>query len=269
MKSFRDAAARSEYGTAVHEAGHIVADLSVGLPIARATIDPAIAGPERAGFVEGMPNVYSCKPLRSFSGVPLRSLTGSIDGRALSRQTCVILYARTVVKATGMAAERLFFPDRSPSVMVAASDLRAEKYLASLFSDPAAFLDHARADAARIMIARRHQVEAVAAALVETQDPVRCGDRRRSLGIPDSGPQAERARRILTARIHSSARGGWAVFRFLSRPSPWSVPRDRLSFGRSGALSFVEWTPASLLDTGPGEIDELSPIGQTVRRHTS
>jgi hypothetical protein len=55
----------------------------------------------------------------------------------------------------------------SPSVITAASDLRAEKYISILFSDPAAFLDNARADAVKILTARRHQVEAVAAALIE------------------------------------------------------------------------------------------------------
>jgi hypothetical protein len=105
-----------------------------------------------------------------------------------------------------MAAERLFFPDRSPSVMVAANDLRAEKYLASLFANQAAFLDCARADAEQILTVSRHQVEAVAEALLEHK--TLCGAEIDDILSESLTPalRAERARRRRwTAAMAASA----------------------------------------------------------------
>jgi hypothetical protein len=129
-----------------------------------ATIDREVAGPGRAGCVQLTPNSLDCLPLEQFSDV---SLPGSlpVDGRPLSRGTCVLLYAKTINSLAGKEAERLLsgrFTEISSS-----SDMLKATFLASYFPEPASFLGHARRDAASILAARRHQVEAVAEALIE------------------------------------------------------------------------------------------------------
>ena len=115
-----------------------------------------------------MPNNYACKPLEEFSDISFRELTGSINGRALSRRTCVIIYARTIAAMAGTEAERLLLPDRPPPQTGNTGDMKAATHYTGFFTNnPAAILDKATSDAARILAARRHQVEAVARALLE------------------------------------------------------------------------------------------------------
>jgi hypothetical protein len=129
----------SEYWVAVHEAGHVVAGLACGRAVSRATIDPEVAGPGNSGAVWGMPDDYDCKPLLEFSDVSLRELRGSLlDGRPLSRRTCVLIYAMTIEFVAGTEAERLLLPDRYPGVG-ATDDMKTATYFSSLFTDPAAF----------------------------------------------------------------------------------------------------------------------------------
>jgi hypothetical protein len=82
----------------------------------------------------------------------------------LLRHTCIVLYAHTVVTVAGTEAEILLLPDR-PSMIGNDSDVEKATFLSGFFPRPAAVLEHARADAANILAARR-QVEAIARALL-------------------------------------------------------------------------------------------------------
>jgi hypothetical protein len=62
----------------------------------------------------------------------------------------------------GKEAELLLLPGRSSSALTSTGDVRWAEHLASFSAEPAEFLNLARADAARILAARRHQVEAIA-----------------------------------------------------------------------------------------------------------
>jgi ATP-dependent Zn protease len=195
-------AARSEYRTAVHESGHVVTARSCGLSIDGATI---VAEQERAGCVWLTPNNIDCKPLREFSDA--RFGRPSIDGRQLSHTTGVLVYARTVNMLAGAAAERLIFSDQACGDQ---NDLRAAMFYASMFADPAAFMANARADAERILAARRSQVEAVAAALIErkTLDGAEIDD---VLSLTPA-QRLERARRRRWAATVASAGASGRVF---------------------------------------------------------
>jgi hypothetical protein len=178
-----DLAARSEYVTAFHESGHVVSGTSCGLSIDRATIDPKVAGPERAGCVWLIPDDH-CKFLKEFSDAPLFELVRpcaddfTAEERRSAARLVVRLYARTVTLLAGTQAELLFYPDREPRI--ATTDVREAERFAVLVagSSSASLLDDARADAERILASNKHQVEAVAAALLErkTLDAEEIGD---------------------------------------------------------------------------------------------
>src|ERR1700681_406937 len=103
--------ARSEYRTAVHEAGHVLSALACGLSIDGATIDREACLAGAAGCVWLTPNNVDCKPLREFSDA--RFDKPVIDGRQLSRTTGVLVYAKTINMFAGAAAERLIFSDQT------------------------------------------------------------------------------------------------------------------------------------------------------------
>jgi hypothetical protein len=153
-----------------HEAGHVVADRACGLSIDLATIDPEVAGAGRAGCVFGTPDNFNSKQLWEFSDHTLGELMPDpliIDSYRISAATCFHCYARTIACLAGTEAERILFPERTP--MDAGSDIKAATGFATVFAHKAtaAWLTFARADAAKILAARKHQVEAVADVLIE------------------------------------------------------------------------------------------------------
>lgn len=168
--------ARSERNIiSIHEAGHAVAARACGLSIDRATIDPKVAGPGRGGCVWQTPNNHDCKPLKEFSDAPLFELARpcaddfTAEESRFAAKLIVRFYARTVTALAGTQAELLFYPDRTP--MIATTDVQeAQRFSDLVTSTPeesAMLLDHSRTDAARILAARRRQVEAIAGALIE------------------------------------------------------------------------------------------------------
>jgi hypothetical protein len=190
-----------------HEAGHVVADHACGLSIDLATIDPVVARAGRAGCVFGTPDNYDCRPLQEFSAFPLRELMPEpliIDGHTISAATCVHCYARTIACLAGTEAERLLFPNRTP--MAAGSDIKKATGLASIFARAAtaAFLNFAIIDAARILAANKHQIEAIAAALLEckTLDGAEIDDILAGMTLAQ---MAERARRKQMAAMTAGA----------------------------------------------------------------
>jgi hypothetical protein len=154
--------ARSKYRTAVHEAGHVMTALACGLSIDGATIDRETCPAGATGCVWLTPDNVDCRPLLDFSDVSLDR--PSLDGRLLSSTTGALVYAKTINMFAGAAAERLIFSDQTDGDQ---NDVRAATFYAGLFPDPETFMTSARADASRILMVKRPQVEAVAAALLE------------------------------------------------------------------------------------------------------
>jgi hypothetical protein len=155
---------------AAHEGGHAIARLACGLSLVGITIDREVArsktaSENTAGCVWGLPDNYACNPLEAFSDVPLHELAGE----EFSFATCVFCYARTISFLAGREAERIFF-DQPPD-SYSGSDVQAAAFLVTTITNTRkaalVLLDHARIDAARILAARKHQVEIIAAALLE------------------------------------------------------------------------------------------------------
>jgi hypothetical protein len=157
--------------TARHEAAHIAAHYACGHPVERVTIDPAIAGPGAAGAVWSPHESLDSKKLHEFSDVGLHELTkpprANIEGRPLSDATCVLLYGRLIAMLAGLEEDRLSGRPASLS----RSDVRKAMFYAGCIAGTheavLALIDRARADAKRILIANKHLVEAVAAALLK------------------------------------------------------------------------------------------------------
>jgi hypothetical protein len=139
-----------------HEAGHIVAAHACGLSVDGATIDPTKAPPGAAGCVFMTPGDYSCGQLETFSEFSLHELRceplPKIDGQPLGDMTSVLLYAKII---------SLVAPNDGDHDMLAATIIST-----LITAKPAALLDMARADAASILAARKHQVEAISDALI-------------------------------------------------------------------------------------------------------
>jgi hypothetical protein len=151
-----------------HEAGHVVADYFCGLSIERVTIDREITAPGTAGAVWSTPDDLTCKPLKEFSDITLDELTrpprAILEGQPLSQATCVLLYAKMIALLAGKEAA----PDQ-PAANSSGDIRKAAFYSNCIAGTPKAALaliDRARADAKRILIARKHQVEVVAVALI-------------------------------------------------------------------------------------------------------
>jgi hypothetical protein len=157
-----------------HESGHVIAAVTCGLQIDGATIDRAAAGFGRSGCIWLTRNSYACKPLEAFSDISLHELMqpplAKIEGQALSKGTCILLYAKIINLMAGKEAERLLF-DQPPEHVRSSSDMRTAAFLVNCIAGTPkaalALLDFARNDASRILTARKHQAEAVAAALVQ------------------------------------------------------------------------------------------------------
>jgi hypothetical protein len=156
--------------TARHEAAHVVAHHACGHPVDRATIDPEIAGPGNAGAVWS-PNLnIDSKPLHEFSDITLHELTkpprAQLEGQPLSDGSCVLVYGRMIAALAGKEADRLFDRPSMPR-----TDMRIAVYFATCIAGTheaaLALIDRARADAKRILIVKKNQVEIVAAALLE------------------------------------------------------------------------------------------------------
>jgi hypothetical protein len=153
---------------AKHEAGHVIVGLVCGLLTDRVSIN------SNGGRTWGR-SCDGIKSLEEFSDAPLFELVCpcaddfTAEEVSLAAKLRITLYAQTIQALAGSQSELLFFPERTP--MLAASDVqRAAKYAKLVASDlkaAAALLDYARIDAERILAARRHQVEAIAAALLK------------------------------------------------------------------------------------------------------
>ena len=156
--------------TARHEAGHVVAAHVCGLPIDFATVK---AGPGYAGRVMLTPDNIDCRQLHEFSSdITLHELTKPprtiLEGQPLSAGTCVLLYARMIMALAGKEADRFF---KRPETMYPRADMETAAYyslcIAGTHEAALALIDRARLDAKRILVANKHPVETVAAALIE------------------------------------------------------------------------------------------------------
>jgi hypothetical protein len=146
-----------------HESGHVVSAIRCGLEVDRVWVEETGSGRVQ------LRQVFACKPLEEFSDVSLHDLRcpplPKLEGQVLSRETCILLFAKIINMLAGQEAERLF---PCQSFMNASSDIKAATFMAGLVTgNPAALLDLARIDAARIVAANIHQIESIAAALIE------------------------------------------------------------------------------------------------------
>ena len=133
-------------------------------------------GQNGGGLTWSLPdNCDQIKSLEQFSNAPLFELVRPCANDFTAAEVIevnrlyVSLYALIVQAMAGTEAERCLFPDQTP--MQAASDVRQAaahaKLIASDLKAAMTLLDHARIDAARILIANKYRIEAVAAALIE------------------------------------------------------------------------------------------------------
>src|ERR1700730_10475271 len=138
---------------AEHEARHVVAAKACGLSIESATIVPA---PGYTGRVVLTLENFACRPLREFSDHALRELIGSrspliIEGAPSICETNFFIYAVVIFQVAGSGQK----------------DLEQATTLADIASSkPAVFLNFAKADCRKILDANRHQVAAIADALL-------------------------------------------------------------------------------------------------------
>jgi hypothetical protein len=197
---------RDELQTARHESGHVISAISCGLTIDYVTIIPAKG---YRGYVRLAPEQYTCKPLREFSDNTLHELRRpplpKIEGQALRRDTCILLYAYIINRLAGSEAERLFFPYQPTPPMNASNDIKAATYMAGCVTGkPAALLDLARNDAAKMLAVRKHQIEAVADALMIERTLTGAAIDEILAGVSPA-MRAERARRKEWAAITAGA----------------------------------------------------------------
>jgi hypothetical protein len=160
------------FDTAIHECGHSVTALATGLPLVKVSLDPALM-PSKwiGGAVFCVPKKYTCNLLSSFSDVTVEQLRGELllpllDGHIIFETTLTLLYARAIMAMGGREAELLVFGEnRTQGEHI---DLKIAKHYARFATgDTEAFLRLARADAKKIILSMKKQVENLATALLE------------------------------------------------------------------------------------------------------